>query len=112
MKLSITDFVSKCDQTRSFLQIWSHLLKKYVTENFVFCAVSHYLDDLDFTEKTAVLLEVFDSEIALFTSFSGLTSPQWQKFLIINLKNKPSKPLINVILSIFQMYFLEKNTID
>ena len=112
MKLSITDFVSKCDQTRKFLQIWSHLLKKSVTENFVFCAVSHYLDDLDFTEKTAVLLEVFDSEIALFTSFSGLASPQWQKFFIINLKNKPSKPLINVILSIFQMYFLEKNTID
>ena len=39
MKFSITDFFSKCDQIRSFLQIWSHLLKKSVMENFNFCAV-------------------------------------------------------------------------
>ena len=34
----MTDFFSKCDQIRSFLQIWSHLLTKSVMENFVFCA--------------------------------------------------------------------------
>ena len=28
MKFSIKDFFSKYDQIRSFLQIWSHLLKK------------------------------------------------------------------------------------
>ena len=28
MKFSIKDFVSKCDQIRRFLRIWSHLLKK------------------------------------------------------------------------------------
>ena len=39
IKLSIKDFFSKCDQIRSFLQIWSHLLKKSVMENFIFCAV-------------------------------------------------------------------------
>ena len=39
MKFSITDFFSKCDQIRSFLRIWSHLLKKSVMENFIFCAV-------------------------------------------------------------------------
>ena len=27
------------DQIRRFLQIWSHLLKKSVMENFIFCAV-------------------------------------------------------------------------
>ena len=27
------------DQIRSFLRIWSHLLKKYLMENFIFCAV-------------------------------------------------------------------------
>ena len=27
MKFSIKDFYSKCDQIRSFLRIWSHLLK-------------------------------------------------------------------------------------
>ena len=28
MKFSIKDFFSKCNQILSFLQIWSHLLKK------------------------------------------------------------------------------------
>ena len=36
MKFSIKDFFGKCDQTRSFLQIWSHLLKNSLMENFIF----------------------------------------------------------------------------
>ena len=36
MKFSIKDFASKCDQIRSFLWIWSHLLKKSLMENFIF----------------------------------------------------------------------------
>ena len=39
MKFSIKDFFSKCDQIRSFLRIWSHLLKKSLMENFIFRAV-------------------------------------------------------------------------
>ena len=39
MKFSITDFFSKCEQIRSFLQIWSHLLMKSLMDNFIFCAV-------------------------------------------------------------------------
>ena len=39
IKLSIKDFFSKCDQIRSFLRIWSHLLRKSLMENFIFCAV-------------------------------------------------------------------------
>ena len=39
MKFSIKDFFSKCDQIRSFLCIWSHLLKKSLMESFIFCAV-------------------------------------------------------------------------
>ena len=35
----IKDFRSKCDQIRSFLRIWLHLLNKSLIENFVFCAV-------------------------------------------------------------------------
>ena len=34
LSLSIKDFFSKFDQIRSFLQIWSHLLKKSLMENF------------------------------------------------------------------------------
>ena len=39
MKFPITDFFSKCDQICSFLRIWSHLLKKSIMENLIFCAV-------------------------------------------------------------------------
>ena len=39
MKFSIKGFFSKCDQIRSFLRIWSHLLKKSLIENFILCAV-------------------------------------------------------------------------
>ena len=40
MKFSIKDFFSKCEQTRSKLRIWSHLLKKFLNENFIFlCSV-------------------------------------------------------------------------
>ena len=39
MKFSIKDFFSKCDQIRRKLRVWSHLLKKFLMENFIFCAV-------------------------------------------------------------------------
>ena len=38
MKCSIKGFFSKCDQTRK-VRIWSHLLKKSLMENFIFCAM-------------------------------------------------------------------------
>ena len=40
------DFFSKCDQVRSFLLIWSNLLKKFLMENFIFCAVAFSLSTL------------------------------------------------------------------
>ena len=40
MKLSVKDFFSKCDQIRRKMWIWSHLLKKSLMENFIFCAVT------------------------------------------------------------------------
>ena len=39
MKLSIKDFFCKYDQIRGFLRIWSHLVKKSLMQNFIFCAV-------------------------------------------------------------------------
>ena len=39
MKFSIKDFFSKCDQISRKMRIWSHLLKKSLMENFIFCAV-------------------------------------------------------------------------
>ena len=40
IKFSMKDFFSKCDQICRKLQIWSHLLKKSLTEDFTFCAVT------------------------------------------------------------------------
>ena len=40
MKFPIKDFFSKCDQIRRKLRIWSHLLKKSLIENFIFCVIS------------------------------------------------------------------------
>ena len=39
MKFSNEDFFSKCDQIRRKLRIWSHLLKKFLMENFILCIV-------------------------------------------------------------------------
>ena len=39
MKFSIKNLYGKCDQNHRKLRIWSHLLKKFVKENFIFCAV-------------------------------------------------------------------------
>ena len=36
MKFSIKDFFNKCDQLRRKLRIWSHLLMKFLMENFIF----------------------------------------------------------------------------
>ena len=38
-KFPIKNFLGKCDQIRSFLRIWSHLLTKSLMEKFIFCAV-------------------------------------------------------------------------
>ena len=38
MKFFIKDFFSKCDEIRSFLQIWSHE-EILLVKNFIFCAV-------------------------------------------------------------------------
>ena len=39
MKFSIKDFFSKCDQIRTFLRIWSHLLKKFSMEKLILSSV-------------------------------------------------------------------------
>ena len=38
MKFSIKDFYNKCDQIGSSIRISSHLQKKSLMENFIFCA--------------------------------------------------------------------------
>ena len=51
MKFSIKKFFSKCDQIRRNLRIWSHLLKKSLMENFIFCAVKYLSQSLSNTSQ-------------------------------------------------------------
>ena len=50
IKLSINDFFSKCDQIRRKGRIWSHLPKKSLMKNFIFCAVEHMILKAQFGE--------------------------------------------------------------
>ena len=54
-KFSIRDFFSKCDQIRSFLRIWPHLMKKSLMENFIFCA----MDDKNLVPSPKFLQYIF-----------------------------------------------------
>ena len=42
MKFSVKDLFSNCDQISRKLRIWSHLMKKSLMENFIFCAVKGF----------------------------------------------------------------------
>ena len=55
MKFPIKDFFSKYDQIRSFLRIWSHLLKISLMENFTFYAVYN----LEISSREAYLLSKY-----------------------------------------------------
>ena len=46
MKFPIKDFFCRCDHIRIFLRIWSHLLKKSLMENLIFCAMQGSLNGL------------------------------------------------------------------
>ena len=45
-KFSMKDFFSKCGQIRRKLWIWSHLLKKSLIENFIFCAEFYSISNI------------------------------------------------------------------
>ena len=45
MKCSIKEFFSKCDQIPRKLRIWSHLLKKSLTGNFIFLVQCSFNND-------------------------------------------------------------------
>ena len=51
MKLSIKDFFNKCGKIRRKLRTCSHLLKKYLMENFIFCAVNDQIKLKDQMKK-------------------------------------------------------------
>ena len=52
MKFSIKDYFRKCDDIPSFLRIWSHLLKKSLMKNFIFCEVQVIFQDFSITDRS------------------------------------------------------------
>ena len=55
------DFFSKCNPIRRKLRIWSHLLKKSLIENFIFCAVT--------TQKMKFPVKNFVKNVNKFADF-------------------------------------------
>ena len=68
MKFSMKDFFSKCDQIRRKLRIWSHLLKKSLIENFIFCAVKCLFFKCNLQDATE-FSEVYIGRIYQITSY-------------------------------------------
>ena len=69
MNFSMKDFFSKCDQIRRKLRIWSHLLKKSIIENFIFCVVptQNIAPDLKFLSTTVwYCTKIYFTEIKAF----------------------------------------------
>ena len=58
MKFSIRDFFSKCDQICRKLRIWSHLLKKSLTENFIFLCSGWYTKGVKFFKTLNLITNI------------------------------------------------------
>ena len=63
IKFPIKDFFSKCGQIRMKQRIWSHLRKKSLMENFIFCAVLL----TNFIKKATIYLVKFSDFLLSFT---------------------------------------------
>ena len=74
MEFPITDTFSKFDQICSFLRIWSHLLKKSVLGNFMFCSV------------LVLFLIPFFLELKMYVSFltSSINAPEKKNEQTVN----------------------------
>ena len=78
MKFSIKDFLSKCNQIRSFLWIWSHLLNKSLMENFIFCEVQgiRYTNQLKLPNIWASVYVSTKTPIFVFPSICRSSRPE------------------------------------
>ena len=83
MKFSIEDFFSQCDQIRSFLRIWSHLLKKFCVQCYLKIRSSHNLRKAG---TVTVAQDIFSILFILFSSIYNLPD-----FALIFLKDLLTK---------------------
>ena len=90
IKFSIKDFFSKCDQIRKKLQFWSHLLKKSLMENVIFCATSDQCDKQFILVNTSLITREYGIDVSCFNGFFSLYKSsfflftnQWTGFYMI-----------------------------
>ena len=99
MESSFKDFFSKYDQICRKLQIWSHLLKKSLMENLIFCVVSssdyltnsftiHEMDDCQYVILKEI--NIFLSLIICTIVADLINMSTWTKIHIIAYKFKNS----------------------
>ena len=82
MNFSIRNFVRKCDQIRSFMQIWPHLLKKFLMGNFIFLCIDTYENSCKFQRKATAKITFLPRELRCWYSSKNL----WKFF-----RRTPSK---------------------
>ena len=124
MNFSNKNFFSKCYQIRSFPRIWSHLLKKFLMENFFFCAVlQSYLCNRfqrsiingsfsSWNEITIFLNDIFLNGIFLFTSKCQLCNYPDDNTLYKSRKNmRKNKNDLEMDFMILHKWFPEKHMV-
>ena len=91
MKFSIKVFFKTCDEALSFLQIWSHLLKKFLMEDLFFGKWQRYIE-LTQVLKIPLMQECeitntqlkYSSQDCVCESHSEMLLPQ--RFLVIKIR--------------------------
>ena len=73
MKFSIKDFFSKCDQIRRKLRIWSHLLRKSLMVNFIFCTVTPLFNGSSYAHSLSSKIIQRHAKWSLLTHFSPVS---------------------------------------
>ena len=94
LKFSIKDFLSKYDQIRKFLRIQSHLLKKSLIENFIFCAVNAggSRNDKPLTHHKQDIYKVCDAlrNLVPFVQFKKREKTHEEVLPLINIRLQPA----------------------
>ena len=82
-EISIKDFFCKCDQIRRFLQIWSHLLRKSLMENFILRTLPDMHARAFFDNFTSSVI----TEFVIKTAFQNYHSfiPEFRLTAILNI---------------------------
>ena len=106
-KFSIKEFCIKCHQIRSFLRTWSYLLKRFLMENFIFCAVQLekanlfrwvLFHEVTFVDKFSTKIAAFYKLASTFSLFCSIDQNSWEN---------PAKVLIFEKLAAFNLNFVK-----